>query len=96
MVTAESLLCQHLVDKIPCSVRFKVTCKRSTAMLNGRPVVILRYERGGMGQIRPNVHIVPHLRERYLSVRALHKIGIQFDRFSITPVLRKNKDTLRI
>ena len=96
MVTAESRLCQHVVDTIACSVRIKGPCGLSSATSKGTLVFRLRNERGEMVPISLEVLIVPNLGASIFSVGTLHEKGVKLDLLSVPPVLRKGKHAFPI
>ena len=88
MVTAESRLCQHVVNTTACSVRIKGSCGLSSATSKGTLVFRLRNERGELVAINLEVLIVPNLGASIFSVGALHEKGVKLDLLSVPPVLR--------
>ena len=73
MLTAESRLCQHVVNTAACSVRIKGSCGLSRATSKGTLVFRLRNERDELVAINLEVLIVPNLGASIFSVGALHE-----------------------
>ena len=61
MEPAESQLCQHVVNKIDCSVRVKGSCGLFSASSKGTLRFRLHNDRGELVPIHPEVLIVPNL-----------------------------------
>ena len=87
MVTAESRLCQHVVNTTSCSVYIKGSCGRSSATSKGTLVFRLRTEPGELVAIYLEV-LIPNLGASMFSVGALHEKRVKLDLFSVPPVLR--------
>ena len=88
MVTAESRLCQHVVNTTACSVRIKGSCGLSSETSKGTLMFRLRNKRGELTAINLEVLIVPNLGASIFSVGALHEKGVRLDPLSVPPVLR--------
>ena len=71
MVPAESQLCQHVVNKIDCSVRVKGSYGLSNASSKGALRFHLRNDRGKLVPIDLEVQIVPNLGASVFSAGAL-------------------------
>ena len=96
MVSAESQLCQHVVNKIDCSVRAKGSCGLSSASSKGTLRFRLRNDRGESVPIHLEVLIVPNLGASVFSVGVLHEKGVKLNLLSNPPVMRDGNDTFPI
>ena len=86
IVPARSQLCQHVVNKIDCSMHVRGYCRVTTARPKGILAFRVRNDQGELVPVPLNVSIVPNLGASVFSVGALNEKGVKPDLTANPPV----------